>query len=228
MAPEDTERSAWLFVRPLPQTDKAQTACKHHGHQWQSNLSTRPSRTLRLAKEGCFRTSQQLQQCAAALPFALTIYVACPAPCSFDVRNVKPYPLRTPDGRRFSKPLPALVLPPGLRHRPCTGTIHINSKSAYMVRLFNRHAYIERVHERICRTCHVIQLHIDGAVTHIDQLQKFTAALYTASMASAGMQQLSHPLYSVVLLPALIALKPKRCCVEGFHNAFFVSAKTFM
>ena len=121
MAPEDIERSAWLFARPLPQTDKAQPACKHHGHQWQSNLSTRPSRTLRLAKEGCFkRTSQQLQQCAAALPFALTIHVACPAPCSFDVRTFTPYPLRTPDGRRFSNPLPASVLPSGLRHRPCT------------------------------------------------------------------------------------------------------------
>ena len=179
MAPEDIERSAWLSARPLPQTDKAQPACKHHGHQWQSNLSTRPSRTLRLAKEGCIRrTSQQLQQCAAALPFALTICVACPAPCSFDVRTFTPYPLRTPDGRRFSNPLPASVLPPELQHRPCTGTIHINSKSAYVVRLFNRNAYIERVHERICRTCHVIQLHIDGGHTHRSAAKIYRSAVY--------------------------------------------------
>lgn len=117
-------------------------------------------------KDASRRTSQQLQQCAAALPFALTIYVACPAPCSFDVRTLTPYPLRTPDGRRFSKPLPASVLLPVLRHRPCTGTININLKSANVVRLINRDAYIERVHERIWRTCHVIQLHIDGGHTH--------------------------------------------------------------
>jgi hypothetical protein len=48
-------------------------------------------------------------------------------------------------------------------------------------------------------------------------------------MASAGMQQLSHALYSVVLLlPALIAQKPQLCCVEGSHTAYFVSAKEFM
>jgi hypothetical protein len=66
----------------------------------------------------------------AALSFALTIHMARFAPCSFDVRTFTPYPLRTPGGGRFSKPLPASVLPIRLRHRPCTGTIHINSKSA--------------------------------------------------------------------------------------------------
>jgi len=69
---------------PCP-TYKAQTACKKHGHQWQSNLSTRPSRTLRMAKEGCIRrTSQQLQQCGCC-PSVRT-HDTCGMPCTMFVR----------------------------------------------------------------------------------------------------------------------------------------------
>lgn len=96
----------------------------------------------------------------------------------------------------------------------CACSTEMRTLSAFM------RAYAERVMSSRCTLT---------AVTHIDQLQKFTAALCTACMASAGMQQLSHALYSVVLqLPALIAQKSQRCCVEGSHTAFFVSAKEFM